>query len=159
MPARQVMSVSPARCHAVVDAGLKAVALDSGPPLLDESWAIYPAPPPPQAQAQTTMQQAQTQASGERRPGGGGGGAQQHAGLRADYKCAGDEHGLLLFPLPGAVPSLGPAAGAALPPRGALLRLQPGHCDPTVNLYDWIVAARGGRVEAVWRVAARGPGS
>ncbi len=34
--------------------------------------------------------------------------------------------------------------------------LIPGHCDPTVNLHDWIVAARNGRVEAVWRVDARG---
>jgi D-serine deaminase-like pyridoxal phosphate-dependent protein len=34
--------------------------------------------------------------------------------------------------------------------------LIPGHCDPTVNLHDWIVAARGGRVDDVWRVDARG---
>ena len=34
--------------------------------------------------------------------------------------------------------------------------LIPSHCDPTVNLHDWIVATRGGRVEAVWRVDARG---
>ena len=32
----------------------------------------------------------------------------------------------------------------------------PGHCDPTVNLYDWLVAVRAGRVEAVWPVTARG---
>ncbi|BAT58517.1 3-hydroxy-D-aspartate aldolase [Variibacter gotjawalensis] len=36
------------------------------------------------------------------------------------------------------------------------LKLVPGHCDPTVNLYDWYVAVRGGRVEAVWPVTARG---
>lgn len=34
--------------------------------------------------------------------------------------------------------------------------LIPGHCDPTVNLHDWIVAVRARRVEAVWRVDARG---
>ncbi len=39
---------------------------------------------------------------------------------------------------------------------GDRLWLIPGHCDPTVNLYDWIVGARGTRVECVWPVAARG---
>lgn len=34
--------------------------------------------------------------------------------------------------------------------------LVPGHCDPTVALHDWIVAVRGGRVEALWPVDARG---
>ena len=34
--------------------------------------------------------------------------------------------------------------------------LVPGHCDPTVNLYDWIVGVRGERVECLWPVAARG---
>lgn len=32
----------------------------------------------------------------------------------------------------------------------------PPHCDPTVNLYDWIHALRGNQVEGVWAVAARG---
>jgi 3-hydroxy-D-aspartate aldolase len=36
------------------------------------------------------------------------------------------------------------------------LKLIPGHCDPTVNLYDWYVAVRDGRVEALWSVTARG---
>jgi 3-hydroxy-D-aspartate aldolase len=36
------------------------------------------------------------------------------------------------------------------------LQLVPGHCDPTVNLYDWYVAVRNGRVEALWPVTARG---
>ena len=39
---------------------------------------------------------------------------------------------------------------------GAKALLLPGHCDPTVNLHDWIVAVRRGRVEDVWRVDARG---
>ena len=34
--------------------------------------------------------------------------------------------------------------------------LVPGHCDPTVNLYDWIVGVRDARVECVWAVTARG---
>jgi len=46
-------------------------------------------------------------------------------------------------------------------PRGQLrinqrLRLIPGHCDPTCNLYDWYVGIRGDQVEAVWPVTARG---
>jgi 3-hydroxy-D-aspartate aldolase len=36
------------------------------------------------------------------------------------------------------------------------LRLIPSHCDPTVNLYDWYVAVRDGRVEALWPITARG---
>jgi D-serine deaminase-like pyridoxal phosphate-dependent protein len=32
----------------------------------------------------------------------------------------------------------------------------PGHCDPTVNLYDWLVVIRDGRVEDVWPITARG---
>jgi D-serine deaminase-like pyridoxal phosphate-dependent protein len=34
--------------------------------------------------------------------------------------------------------------------------LIPSHCDPTVNLHDWIVAVRGGKVEGIWPVDARG---
>jgi D-serine deaminase-like pyridoxal phosphate-dependent protein len=39
---------------------------------------------------------------------------------------------------------------------GDRLRLIPGHCDPSVNLHDWIVAVRSDRVEEIWPVAARG---
>jgi 3-hydroxy-D-aspartate aldolase len=39
---------------------------------------------------------------------------------------------------------------------GDKVRLIPGHCDPTVNLHDWIVGVRAGRVEEIWPVAARG---
>ena len=39
---------------------------------------------------------------------------------------------------------------------GEKLRLVPGHCDPTCNLYDWFVAVRDGKVEALWPVTARG---
>jgi D-serine deaminase-like pyridoxal phosphate-dependent protein len=36
------------------------------------------------------------------------------------------------------------------------VRLVPGHCDPTVNLYDWLVCCRGDHVEAIWPISARG---
>jgi D-serine deaminase-like pyridoxal phosphate-dependent protein len=39
---------------------------------------------------------------------------------------------------------------------GAKALLVPGHCDPTVNLHDWIVAVRNNKVEDVWRIDARG---
>jgi 3-hydroxy-D-aspartate aldolase len=46
-------------------------------------------------------------------------------------------------------------------PQGVLrvndkLRLVPGHCDPTCNVHDWYVGVRGGVVESVWPVSARG---
>ncbi len=95
-----VMS-QPSPARVVTDAGLKAIAFDSGPP---EAW---------------------------RRPG-------------VRYVGASDEHGTLAV-----------GEGAALG-YGEKLLLVPGHCDPTVNLYDWYVGVRGGRVERVWPVAARG---
>jgi 3-hydroxy-D-aspartate aldolase len=36
------------------------------------------------------------------------------------------------------------------------LRLVPGHCDPTCNVHDWYVGVRGGKVETVWPITARG---
>jgi 3-hydroxy-D-aspartate aldolase len=39
---------------------------------------------------------------------------------------------------------------------GERVRLIPGHCDPTVNLHDWIVALRGDQVAEVWAITARG---
>jgi 3-hydroxy-D-aspartate aldolase len=39
---------------------------------------------------------------------------------------------------------------------GDKIRLIPGHCDPTVNLYDWYVCIRNNRVEQLWPIAARG---
>ncbi|MDH5797580.1 MAG: DSD1 family PLP-dependent enzyme [Paracoccaceae bacterium] len=46
-------------------------------------------------------------------------------------------------------------------PNGVLkinekLKLVPGHCDPTANVHDWYVGVRGGKVEVVWPVSARG---
>ncbi len=51
--------------------------------------------------------------------------------------------------------------GMIADPQGALkvnekLRLVPGHCDPTCNVHDWYVGVRGGKVETVWPVSARG---
>jgi 3-hydroxy-D-aspartate aldolase len=88
--------------RAVVDAGLKALAVDSGMPLV------------------------------RGRPD-------------VEFQRASDEHGLLRLGDP------------ATPLRvGDRLWLIPGHCDPTINLYDWYVAVRGDRVEALWPITARG---
>jgi D-serine deaminase-like pyridoxal phosphate-dependent protein len=62
-----------------------------------------------------------------------------------NYARASDEHGLIEI-----------AAGAKGPRLGEKLLLVPGHCDPTVNLYDWYVCVRAGRVEALWPITARG---
>ena len=67
--------------------------------------------------------------------------------LDVTYVGASDEHGTL-------------ALGVKAPEikLGDKLRLIPGHCDPTVNLHDWYVGIRGGVVESLWPVAARGAG-
>ena len=79
--------------RAIIDAGLKALAFDSGPPLVCDEPA-------------------------------------------ATYERASDERGRLGI------------SGAANRLRiGDKMRLVPGHCDLTVNLYDWYVAIRGNRVE------------
>ncbi|HYD56682.1 MAG TPA: DSD1 family PLP-dependent enzyme [Burkholderiales bacterium] len=59
-----------------------------------------------------------------------------------EYTHASDEHGWL--------------EGSDVPPLGEKVLLVPGHCDPTVNLYDWYVCVRKGKVEALWPVSARG---
>jgi 3-hydroxy-D-aspartate aldolase len=64
-----------------------------------------------------------------------------------EYVRASDEHGKLLLRDPSRRLEL-----------GTKLRLIPGHCDPTVNLYDWYVGYRHDRVEALWPIAARGAG-
>jgi len=60
------------------------------------------------------------------------------------YVKASDEHGVLQL------------TGATRFQVGDKLKLIPGHCDPTVNLYDWFVCMRNGRVEALWPITARG---
>jgi D-serine deaminase-like pyridoxal phosphate-dependent protein len=62
------------------------------------------------------------------------------------YDQPSDEHGEIFPASPQAV----------LPELGQQLRLIPGHCDPTVNLHDWLVGIRAGHVEALWPVEARG---
>ena len=70
---------------------------------------------------------------------------QVHAASGLEYRKASDEHGILAI-----------APGTRAPALDERVWLIPGHCDPTVNLYDWLVAYRGTRVEAVWPIAARG---
>jgi 3-hydroxy-D-aspartate aldolase len=72
-----------------------------------------------------------------------------------DVQNGGDEHGVLVSKSPEG------ASGQdllELPKVGDVLRLIPGHCDPTVNLHDFLVGVRKGRVEEVWEVSGRGPG-
>jgi 3-hydroxy-D-aspartate aldolase len=92
----------PTEDRAIVDAGLKALAFDSGPPLVWDEPA-------------------------------------------ATYERASDEHGRL--GISGATNRL---------QIGDKIRLVPGHCDPTVNLYDWYVGIRANRVEQLWPITARG---
>lgn len=62
------------------------------------------------------------------------------------YAEASDEHGVITDP------------GNSLS-LNEQLWLIPGHCDPTVNLHDRIIALRSGMVEAIWPVSARGMGT
>jgi 3-hydroxy-D-aspartate aldolase len=87
---------------AVVDAGLKAVSVDSGLPLV-------------------------------------------HGMEQVAYVGVADEHG-----------QLDTTRAEELVRLGDKLKLIPGHCDPTVNLYDWYVGYRRDRVESVWPIVARG---
>jgi 3-hydroxy-D-aspartate aldolase len=97
----QVISV-PRSGTAIVDAGLKAIAFDSGMPTVTDLPGVV-------------------------------------------YGRPSDEHGVLdLRDFPGGLD------------LGSKLKLIPGHCDPTVNLYDRYVAIRGDTVEAIWPIAARG---
>ncbi len=94
----------PTQERAVLDAGLKALAVDSGMPMV--------------------------------------------AGMPdVEYIRASDEHGKLTLHDPGRALEV-----------GTKVRLIPGHCDPTVNLYDWFVGYRTNRVEALWPITARGAG-
>lgn len=63
---------------------------------------------------------------------------------QAEFLKASDEHGVI---------KVNDAPGFAL---GDKIKLIPGHCDPTVNLYDHFVCVRGGKVEALWPITARG---
>lgn len=104
----QVMSVSQSRSCAVVDAGTKAVSLDSGPPQLLEAPNV---------------------AAGLLAPPGSGGGA---AGALpsmsfegVEFQNGGDEHGKLLWPLVSccvvsvALPRMAGTSGGACKRRGS----------------------------------------
>jgi 3-hydroxy-D-aspartate aldolase len=67
------------------------------------------------------------------------------AAADATYQFMGDEHGGLRV-----------AAGAARPEVGDLVRLVAPHCDPTVNLHDWLHVMQDGRLIDVWPIDARG---
>lgn len=103
----QVISrhTSPADERAIIDAGHKSHAIDSGLPTF---WA----------------------------------------GHSADWQFfnGGDEHGIV--------------RGTQLPDMGETVWLIPGHCDPTVNLYDAMIGVRGGllagHVERIIEVTSRG---
>lgn len=98
---RATVMSTPRSGVAIVDAGLKALAFDSGNPVIFSRCG-------------------------------------------ARYVEPSDEHGTL--DVAEANPLL----------LGEAVTLIPGHCDPTVNLYDWYVGVRGDVVERVWPVAARG---
>ena len=87
--------------RAVVDAGLKALSVDSGMPLVADLPGV-------------------------------------------EFLKASDEHGVLKLPQRSQLRV------------GDKIRLIPGHCDPTVNLYDWIVGLRSNKVECLWPITARG---
>ena len=61
------------------------------------------------------------------------------------YQFGGDEHGMLQLPNPSREIKLGDRLEFVVP-----------HCDPTVNLYNYLVLRRGERVEGYWPVAGRG---
>jgi len=63
----------------------------------------------------------------------------------AVYERASDEHGRLAI-----------KSATNRLKLGDKVKLVPGHCDPTVNLYDWYVGIRGDRVAEVWPITARG---
>ncbi len=125
--ATTVMSTA-AQGQVVVDAGLKSMAVDSGLPWIWET-------------------NSGERHSGERHSGQRDGGTRS---TRLAYVAANDEHGIVR-PVPGAGGEL-----PSLPQLGEPLWLVPGHCDPTLNLYDTLVGVRDGKVESLWPISARG---
>lgn len=92
--------------RAILDAGLKALSVDSGLPRM---WDL---------------------------PG-------------VEFVGASDEHGKLAI-------DKNVTTGNRDLKIGDKVRVVPGHVDPTVNLYDWYVGIRDGRVESLWPITARG---
>jgi D-serine deaminase-like pyridoxal phosphate-dependent protein len=58
------------------------------------------------------------------------------------YSHFGDEHGLL--------------QGPNVPAVGASLDLIPAHCDPVVNLHEFLHVVRGNVLVDIWPIEARG---
>lgn len=87
-----------------------------------------------------------------------------HAVLDGGLKAFAVDQGLPRMTRPGwSVKSLSDEHAVVVPGPdarplavGDKVQLIPGHCDPTVNLHDWMVACRAGRVEQIWPVSARG---
>ncbi|EDO33551.1 predicted protein [Nematostella vectensis] len=95
-----VISVTPGK-RAILDAGMKALSLDSGPPLIKDHPQLI-------------------------------------------YHNGGDEHGIVK-----------PSGELKV---GDQVWLIPGHCDPTVNMHNWMLGVRNGMVETAWPITGRGPG-
>jgi D-serine deaminase-like pyridoxal phosphate-dependent protein len=63
----------------------------------------------------------------------------------SNYAIAGDEHGRVTLP-----------SGAAVPPLGQRVLCVVPHCDPNVNLYDFLHVCRGDQLVELWPIDARG---
>ena len=61
------------------------------------------------------------------------------------YRSGSDEFGTIRYEDPSRIYRVGDK-----------LELIVSHCDPVVNLYDYMYAVRNNAVEAVWSIAARG---
>ena len=61
------------------------------------------------------------------------------------YQWGGDEHGFVTISNSAAPLNVGDTLEFVIP-----------HCDPSVNLYDRVFGLRGGNVEHVWSISARG---
>lgn len=139
---------------AVLDSGLKAQSTDSGPGVVVAEVGEYLAAAAASNAADVPHRIA---CPIEWQPARGDGGAGEFASSVGGLRVTGvsDEHSTL-----AAAPGSGGGGTAPLPALGAKLLLMPGHCDPFINHFDWLVGFRRstGRVEAVWRLTARSPG-
>jgi 3-hydroxy-D-aspartate aldolase len=61
------------------------------------------------------------------------------------YSFFGDEHGLLTFPV-----------GTYQLPIGSIVTLETPHCDPTVNLHDYLHITQSDKLVDIWRIDGRG---
>jgi len=61
------------------------------------------------------------------------------------YSFFGDEHGCLTFPTP-----------TDCLPLGSIVAFVTPHCDPTINLHDYLHVVRNNTIVDIWRIAGRG---